>query len=82
MSVDQHAEHTEGFIVFDEAHSSHVSSEVVDQNRPIQGPLTGFLPLEIEHEVINIVKNLIPLAGGFAVHRTNAAMPLAPQVGD
>lgn len=49
---------------------------------PIGRALTGFLELQIQLQIFNLRKTLMPFAGRFDVHRTKVFMALAEQFGD
>ncbi|MEJ1973789.1 MAG: hypothetical protein WDM96_15410 [Lacunisphaera sp.] len=72
VRIDQHAEHAERLVVFDESHSSHVGRQVVAILRSIERLPAGRLVLEIEHEVLGLREFLMPLRDRLAVHDPDA----------
>src|SRR5882724_12113317 len=82
MGVDEHAQHAEGPVVLDEAHSPHVGGEVVnDRSVAHRAPAIGEL-LQVEAAVIDIREALIPTVDRLEVDRSQPRVALAPQVGD
>jgi hypothetical protein len=48
--------------------------------RTFRGLVAGSLFLEIEHDVLHIIKALIPLVEGLLVHGADACISLSPQI--
>ena len=72
MRVDQDAEHTKRFVMFDKANPAHVGCEVVNFTHcPAQSSLAGSAVLQIKCEVLYVIKALIPLSDGLAIDRAN-----------
>ena len=82
MGVDQHREHAEGFVVFDEAHAAHVGGEVVDFAHSVAGTLASFAELEIGLDVFDVVEDLIPLVERFDVDAADVLVALVAEMGD
>ena len=61
VGVDEHAEHAEGFVVFDEAHAAHVGGELEDDVGAFGGLEAVVLVLEVEREVFDVLGDLVPL---------------------
>ena len=62
MRVDQDAEHTKRFVMFDEAYPAHVRCEVIDFAYVAgHSSLAGSTILEIKRQVLDVFKKLIPL---------------------
>src|SRR5207249_11745152 len=80
MSIDQDAEHAETFVVFDEAHSSHVGSEVVDGFGAIQSLLASAPVLQIELLIFHARHQLMPIVERFDIDGANILMALANQI--
>src|SRR5207247_6529154 len=80
MRVNQHAQHTKGFVVFDKTHSAHVGGEVVDKIDIGDGALATFLFLKIELQIFRFRKHLEPFLEWFHIDYANL-FALAKQVG-
>ncbi len=62
VRVDQHAEHAETAVIFDEPHAAHVGSQVVNSLRVLERFVAGVLLLQVELEILRLGESLIPLA--------------------
>ncbi len=76
MRVDEHAEHAEGFVVFDKAHTAHVGGEVVDHFGVFADELAGVDALHIHHQIFHIRVELIPVIQRFLVDRADVRVAL------
>jgi hypothetical protein len=72
MSIDEDREHASGAVRFDEAHTSHVRSEVVDGLGTATDLTAGVCTSQVEFEVLRRLMKLMPLLDRFAVDRSNA----------
>ncbi len=81
VRVDQHAEHAEGAVVFDEAHAAHVGGEVIDDFGALERFIASGFFLEIELEVFDVGEFLIPLVEGFDVDGADVGVALGEEVG-
>jgi len=72
MRVDRHGKHAQRIVVFDEYHSSHIGRQIVDVSGAVGGPFAIFQEIQIQGKIFDIVKTLVPLIEGLAVHRANA----------
>ena len=63
--------------MFDEAHSAHVSREVVDPCGTTDGSLTGLLLLQIHLQVIDARRHLVPVGQRLDIHGADAVVSLS-----
>ena len=80
MGVNQDAQHAKRFVVFDETHSTHVGSEVIDKIDIGDGAFAAFLFLKIELQIFRFRKHLEPRLKRFHIDDANF-FALAKQVG-
>jgi hypothetical protein len=78
VSVDQHRQHAEGLIIFDEPHAAHVGGEVVDVVHAATSFVASFPFLEVGDDVLGFVEHLIPLVNRLHVDAANL-MPVLQQ---
>ena len=72
MRVDQDAEHTKRFVMFDEADPAHVRCEVIDFAYVAgHSSLAGRPILQIKCHVLYVFKSLIPLFKWLDIDREN-----------
>src|SRR5260221_9835881 len=64
----------------DEAHAAHVGSEVVDVARALRGAAAFLALLEVELQVVDVGKALVPLIEGLDVHRAQPPQSLAAKI--
>ena len=62
VRVDQHRQHAQGAVVFDEAHAAHVGREVVDDGGLAARRLAGLFVLQVQLQILDLGKTLIPVA--------------------
>src|ERR1700689_356348 len=74
VRVDQDGQHAQGFVVLDEAHAAHVGREVVNLVHALRGGFTIRFFVEIEGEILDVAKALIPL-----VDRANISVALVAE---
>ncbi len=82
MRVDQHGQHAQGAVVFDEAHAAHVRRQVVDNRRIAGRHVAGLFLLQIHPQVLGLWRKLIPLVERLDVDDTDFVMALPQQVAD
>ena len=82
MGVDEHAQHAEGFVVFDEAHAAHVGGELEDGGDAFGGAVAGVLVLEVEDEILDAVSDLIPVVERLLVDAADDLDPIGKEVLD
>src|ERR1043166_3721359 len=82
VGVDEHREHAERAVVFDEAHAAHVGGEIVNDGRVLQRLFAGVLFLEIELEIVDVGEALVPFVERFQVHGPHVRVPLPEEVRD
>ena len=71
VRVGQHAQHAEGFVVFDEAHAAHVGGKLEDDVSACGSLEAAVLVLQVEGEVFYAVRYLIPLVEGLDIDRAD-----------
>ncbi len=67
MGVGQHAQHAQGFVVFDEAHAAHVGSQLEDYIDALRGPKAMAAVLQVQCQILHSLRRLIPLMYRFHV---------------
>jgi hypothetical protein len=82
MRVDEDREHTERLIVLDESHAAHVCGQVINQGRPFDGLLGGFLFAKIENHIFDIIELLVPSAERLDIDRAKIGVALPPEIGN
>ena len=82
VRVDQHGEHAQSFVVFDEAHAAHVGGEVVDIADAAARFLAFVAEIEIGLDVLDVVEHLVPLVERFDVDAANPLDALLAQLRD
>ena len=60
-------------LCLDETHAAHVGGKIEDVVGAFCRPLTGVQKGEVELQIIDIAKNLVPLVQGLAIDRANPA---------
>src|SRR6185436_7449133 len=80
MRVDEHREHAERAIVFDEAHPAHVRGEIIDLCGIAQRGLASFSLLKIQLQILDLGKDLVPVIKRLLINGANVPMALAKQV--
>ncbi len=81
MRIDEHAQHAQAAVQFDETHSAHVSGEIVNLFRAFGRAFAGFFELQIRLDVFDLRKALIPFVEWLDVHRANVFMTFAQKFG-
>ena len=71
VGIDEHAEHAEGFVVFDETHAAHVGGEIVNHFSITADELTGVDALHVHHQIFDVAVELVPVVEGFLIDRTD-----------
>ena len=69
MRVDQHREHAACLVRLDEPHSAHIGGQVVDGVGARDGLVARIGAPEIEHDVLGIVGELVPVLEWVLIHR-------------
>jgi glycosyltransferase involved in cell wall biosynthesis len=82
MGVDQDTEHTQGFVILNEPHPSHVCSKVVNELNPRNRLLAGWLVSQVETEVFDVGELLVPFIERFDVNSPNMPAALPAKVRD
>lgn len=82
MGIDQHAKHAQRPVIFDKAHSTHVTRQVVDPLSVLGRLPAGGQFFQVEDKVFDVGKLLVPPVKRFNVHSSDARMALFKQVGD
>ena len=80
MRVDQHGQHAQSFVVFDEAHAAHVGGELKDNLGAGGGQEAGIFILQVEGEALYVVGDLVPLVERFDVDGANDLDAVVEQV--
>ncbi len=78
----KHRQHARGLVQLDEAHPAHVGSKIEDVARAGGRAFAGAELGQIERQVVDVLKALIPLAGRLDVDRSDSLMTAAAQFGD
>src|ERR1700678_117364 len=79
VRVDQDGQHAQGFVVLDEAHAAHVGREVVNLVHALRGDFTIRFFVEIEGEILDVAKALIPLVDRLNVDCANISVALVAE---
>ena len=82
VGVDQHRQHAQGLVVLDEAHAAHVGGQIINVLSAGGGLDAVLAQVQIEDEVLHVVKNLIPLVERFDIHGADPGISLAAEIGD
>jgi len=82
MGMDQHAEHAQGPVGLDEAHAAHVGRKIVNRTTTCDGFLASFFSLKIKHQVLDVIKLLIPFSQGPVINGPNVRMSLPAKISD
>jgi hypothetical protein len=82
VGINQHTEHTQGFVVLDEAHAAHIGGEIVNDMSTLQRRVAIPQVFEIEDEIIDLVKDLIPIRHRFHIHRSHLSVALPKEFRD
>ena len=80
VRVGQNREHAQCLIVLDETHAAHVRGKLVDGVDARRSPETVFLILQIEREVLDAARGLIPLIKRLDVHGANNLNAISDQM--
>jgi len=67
VGVGEYAQHAEGFVVFDEAHATHVGCELEDDIGASGCLEAAVFVLQVKLEAFDVFGDLIPLVDGFDV---------------
>ncbi len=79
MGVDQDRKHAQSFVFLNESHAAHVGSEVVNFMRAASCDLAVPPFIQVQREILNISKALIPVTQRLNIHRANALIALLPK---
>src|SRR5262249_56043072 len=79
VGVDEHGEHAQGFVVFDETHAAHVGGQIIDVRRATSRCFAVFLHIEIEGNIFHVIEALIPLIERLYINATDALKTAAAQ---
>ncbi len=82
VRVDQHGQHAEGLVQFDEPHPAHVGREVVYLRCALARAGARGLLTEIEREIFDVRESLIPVVCRLEVHGAKTAMALPAKMRD
>src|SRR5258706_17903 len=82
MSVDQHRQHAQGFVILDKTHSTHICREIINNIRTRDSLLARLLLLKIQTEIFHSWKDLVPFLHRFNVDGADLFMPLPQKIGD
>src|SRR5215467_14180335 len=80
MRVDEHAQHAKRFIVLDETHAAHISSEVVNKIDIRHGAFAVLFILKIDLQIFRFGEHLKPFLERLHINRANF-FSLAKQIG-
>ena len=77
VSINKDREHAKGFIILNDTRATHVCGQIIDVVCTFGSNLAVFLQIQIERQVLYIVKPLVPFSQGLDVHRSYRATPRA-----
>ena len=73
-------QHAKGAIVLDEAHATHIGSEIQHYGGTTHSGLTCLLVLQVQLQVFHVWETLIPFIQRFDIHGTDLLVTLTRQV--
>jgi prepilin-type N-terminal cleavage/methylation domain-containing protein/prepilin-type processing-associated H-X9-DG protein len=82
MRIDEHGEHAKGFVVFDEAHATHIGGEIVNGVGAFESLVASIGEREVELEVFDAGSALIPFIERLDIDRANILETLADEISD
>ncbi len=80
MRVNEHRQHAECFVAFDEAHATHVGGEIVHMVRALDGVVTRATLSQIELKIFDAGMQLMPLGKRLDIDGSNMAVAPSPEV--
>jgi predicted HTH transcriptional regulator len=82
VRIDEHGQHAQGFILFDESHAAHVRGKVIDFVHALGRQIAIFLEIEIKLQIFDVIESLIPFIERFHVHGADVLIALLTKFGD
>src|ERR1700674_3553286 len=76
MCVNENGKHAQRFVMFYEAHATHICGEIVDVLSAFGGRLAVFLQVQVERQVLDVVEAAVPLLQGFDINSPKGSVAL------
>ena len=80
MRIDENRQHAERLVVFDETHATHVRGKIIDLIGVPADRFTLILQVEVQHQVLNIVKPQIPFIERLDINCANLRESLVTKI--
>ena len=82
MRIDEDGEHTQGFVLFDEAHAAHICRKGIDFGRATNRDLAILFQVEIKRKIVDVIEALVPLVKWLHVDCADCGATSSTQVRD